>query len=106
MRSAVPVRPLQALVLEHSGAGQSVQLRWAPMDGAVQYRVSCYRADQPAWLVQDLGEPALTVSAEQRSEQATSVCRLDAELVAGGWVLGDEQPLEISEEFGRSLLFR
>lgn len=93
MRSAQPSRPLQALAPTPLAENTGLRLSWGALADARGYRVGCYRGDQPAWLQRELSEPTLVIDAAGLVQAGGSVCRLDAELATGGWVLGDEQPI-------------
>jgi hypothetical protein len=91
-------RPLHAVPMalpQHRE--QSLHLEWTAQPGALGYRLSCYRGADPAWLQRNLEQPEIVLpSMALGAAPASSVCRLDAQLADGEWVLGDELALSLT----------
>lgn len=98
MRAQYP-RSLQALpgLPPRQNRGQPLRLAWTALPDALGYRVSCYRGADPAWLTRRLRQPAIVLPVVAlNTAPALSVCRLDAELADGEWVLGEEFALSLT----------
>lgn len=69
-----------------------LQLQWNAHPQAIGYRLRCYVGSGAAWLDRATQESTLTLTSSQwRAAPRASVCRVDAQVPAGDWVIGAEQ---------------
>lgn len=71
-----------------------LRLRWTPLPQAHGYRIVCHDPAGREWLRRALPRSEASLSPQELAgAPVRGVCRLDAELVDGGWVTGDERAL-------------